>query len=92
MAELLGQLGVEEIAALHKGSKGVVVEDGGPGVAVVSGIVTRGEDMLEVGALVAADNLRYEAYGVQMHSLELVGVDGLLHGDAVVVHVEERGG
>ena len=41
VTELLGQLGIVQVAAFHKGCEGIVVEDGSPGVAVVAGIVAR---------------------------------------------------
>ena len=90
-AELLGQLGVVEVAALAEGLEGVGIEDGGPGVAVVACRVSAAEDVLEVAALVAADDFGDEAdFG---HRLVFeVGQDDLGGlGDAVVVHIEQRG-
>ena len=92
MTELLGQLGIVQVAAFHKGCEGIVVEDGSPGVAVVAGIVASGEDMLEIGALVAADNLRYQTDAVEVVGLKSIGIHMLFLGDAVVSHIKQRGG
>ena len=92
MAELLGQFGVEEVAALGEGLEGVGVEDGGPSVAVVAGVIASGEDVLEVGAAVAADNLGDEADFLHVLFLEGHWVYVLLLLDGIVVHVEQGGG
>ena len=92
VAELLGQVGVVQVAALHEGRKGIVVEDGRPGVAVVAGIVARGEDVLEVGALVAADDFGDEADACSGAPARKRWRRWAVSGDAVVVHIEQRGG
>ena len=91
MTEFFGEVGVVEVATFDKGRESVVVKDGGPGIAVVSRIVAGGEDVLEVGALVAADDFGDETDAVEIVGFEGVGVDGLLRGDAVVGHVEQGG-
>lgn len=91
MAELLGEFWIVDVAALNECLEGVAVEYCGPGVAVVACVVAGGEDVLEVSALVAADDFGDEADAVEVGLFELVGINVLRSGDGVVLHVEEAG-
>ena len=54
-----------------------MVKDGGPGVTIVAGIISRSKDMLEVAALVSADDFVYQSNLVHVLFFELVGVNVL---------------
>ena len=92
-AEVVGNLLVEQVAALAEGLEGILVEHLGPRIEVVARRISSVEDVREVGVAVAGLDLRDES---ALHGQGLVfeghRIEGRVFADRVDVHVGERRG